>query len=397
MFNILLPYSVFFNSMVYKMVIYSLIIMINKVLVLLLVLLVAGCTSSSNSVEDVNGLVINETGSVANETNNVTNETSSNLIVDESSFSDVICSSLDDVTMQVTALSEDTVVNAKAVSVCSVNHDVMNSVNHKYYTFTLSEPASVYAMVDGFNAGAWQVGIIDNDWVDGVDGKAVVYSANLSAGTYTLYVRLTNALGSTCTGSDCCFELQEGSTCYWISGVETDKLGFRLKLSTSELMPDNSLEVIASSAPLVDSCTAFNSKTVGIVSHDSVGTAYPVSMCDSLADTFIGTQYQYYILVLSSEKNVRITLDKPEGNWQVGVDGYGWQESSSIGSESIVYTGTLPAGEHKVWVMVSNMASLSGSDWSCRQVVVDGTCYWINGLPPDGTYYLVYTITFDSQ
>ena len=365
--------------------------MIGKILMLLLVLLVAGCTSTSDSLSNetkgtslVNETVVNDTDfSIVNETGNI--------------FSDVVCDSIADAVMQVTTLSEDTVVNAKEVSVCSINHDVMNSVNHKYYTFTLSEAGSVYAMVDGINIGRWQVGIINKDWVDGVNGKSVIYTANLSAGTYTLYVRLMNALGSTCVGSDCCFEFVTDSTCYWISGEKTEELGYRLKLSTSELTPNNSLEVVASSAPVVTSCAGFNSKTVGVISHDTTDTAYTVSMCDSLSDNFIGLQYQYYTLVLSEEKQVKITLVKPEGNWQVGVNGYGWQDSLTTGSESMVYTSTLPAGEYKVWVMVSNTASLSGSDWSCRQVVTDGTCYWTSGLPPDGTYYLTYTVTFDTQ
>ena len=164
-----------------------------------------------------------------------------------------------------------------------------------------------------------------------------------------------------------------------------------------ELIINETLPLENYSAPFVSkACANLNDKTVGIeVIHNTETTPYSASLCDRILGTFVSPVYDYYSFNLPSESVVKLTLTKPEGRWTLGVGNYGWEESTTLSSESIVYEHLLPAGDYSVWVQVSNVAGLSGSDWSCRQVVENGTCYWTYGVPPEGTYYLTYLLTID--
>jgi hypothetical protein len=356
--------------------------------------------NSANAV--ITNTSSNNTAALNNSTN-LTEELEPEIIINETiAYEDTICSSLSVNELSLTTLEQDTEANAKSVSVCSVNKDVMNSVNQKYYTFTITEPTKIYLMIDGFESGAWQVGIIGKSFEQESEGQAVKYSEELPAGTYTVYARLTNALASTCTNENCCFEFAQGSTCYWIKGEPANgiiKLGFRLTVSTSELEPSNTIEQgTATMTPVSQSCLSLSAKTIDkTVLHDTIDDAYLVSMCDEVTDVFTASQYQYYSFTLTEQTNVKLTLNKPEGAWQIGITGHSWEDSTTLGQELIEYKESLPIGEYTVWVKVANTAGLSGTDWSCRQIITDGTCYWINGSPVNGTYYLNYNVTFDTE
>ncbi len=322
--------------------------------------------------------------------------------VEETVFRDVECESFTERRLETTSYIGNMEENAQEISLCSINEAVMNGVNQKFYEFTLSEPTRVYLTVDGFEAGAWQVGVYDKSWEEGEAGEPVSYSVDLEAGTHYAFVSLTNVEGSTCTGDDCCFELEDSEVCWWVSG-EPDpiaKLGFRLTLSTSPVTPsENIVEGTATMTEVSQACTSFNERELGTLDHDAEGEAVDVSLCDEVTSVFHSTaNNEYFTISLEKETPVRFVLDKPEGFWQVGVQYYGWGESESMGEESVAYEATLPAGEHLVWVTTRNVAGIGGSDWSCRQIVQDGTCWWVSGTPdPYGVNYLYYTVSFDSQ
>ena len=375
---------------------------------MMLLVAVSGCTVTV-SMDDTNqSNDSNQTGSATNLTasmpgSQVVNQSAGVVNTNnQSTHFDLPCSSTTTTDMLLTTTEQDFYANAKQIQLCSINKDVMNGVNNKYYRFTLSQPKRVYLMVDGFETGAFQVGITEKTYKNGVNGEPVIYSEDLPAGTYTAYVRVINSLGSSCVSSNCCFEITDDDYCWWIKGSPSTgiiKLGYRLTLSTSERAPSSNIEMgSAMFIPVSQSCQSFNSRTVPMgISQYSAATAFNVSLCDKVSDIFDINQYQYYSITLAEQENVKITLAKSEGNWQVGIDGYGWESSSLPGSESIVYTNTLPAGTYKVWAMVTNVAANSGSDWSCRQIVASGTCYWTGGNPPSGTTYLTYDISFDTE
>jgi hypothetical protein len=323
-----------------------------------------------------------------------------NLTEQEEIYYDAECFSLDDSYMEITTLEQDSETNAKEISLCSVNHDTMNGVNYKYYTFTLETPSRIYAMIDSFETGAWQVGIIGHGSKEGENGEPIIYTADLDAGTYIIYVMPINLLASSCTNEDCCFELNSSGICWWISGNPANgvfELSYTLTLSTSEI--EHSIEeanetIIAEN----NSCAAFSAKTVDkTIIHDTPQTAYSSALCDELTDTFTSATYQYYTITLNHETNVKLTLNKPEGFWQIGINDYSWTDSESTGEESVVYEHLLPAGTYTAWVSVSNTAGIGGEDWTCREIVEDGTCYWTSGSPINGTYYIDYEVIFDAQ
>ena len=327
-------------------------------------------------------------------------------VVEENLYEDIECSILSDAQMELTMQSDDTEDNAKEIIMCSVNKEIMNGINYKYYTFTLAQPAKVYLMVDGAETGAWQVGIIGHGFEEGANGQAAKYHAELPTGTYIIQVRLINSLGSTCSQSadeidPCYFEFSNDETKWWIQGDEagTAKLGFRLTLSTSEIQPNNTIEFgRASMVPVAASCSSFDSKTLNNnIPNDETQYAYQVELCDEVNDVFTSAAYEYYLISLNQETQVKFTLTKPEGAWQIGVSNRGWQDSAAMGEENVVYSELLPAGNHIVWVRVTNNGALSGDDWSCRQIVTDGTCYWLEGVPPSGVNYLNFKVSFDSE
>ncbi|MFA5333548.1 MAG: hypothetical protein WC376_03565 [Candidatus Nanoarchaeia archaeon] len=367
----------------------------------------AGTQTNNNSITSLVTNNSSNNATVINNSTNLTEESEPEIINETITYEDIICSSLPVNELSLTTLEQDTEANAKQVSICSINNDVMNGLNYKYYTFTLAEPAKIYLMVDGAQTGAWQLGIIDESFEDQTNGEPVKYHADLEAGTYIVYVRVTNSLGSTCTQSadetdPCYFEFSNDETKWWIQGDEagTAKLGFRLTISTSELEPSNTVEQgTATMTPATQSCLSLSAKTIDkTVLHDSAATAYQVSICDEISDTFTfaGT-YQYYSITLAEETAVKLTLAKPEGAWQIGIDGYSWEDSTSLGQESVNYSATLPAGNYKAWVRAVITGGTSGADWSCQEVIADGTCYWKTGSPVDGTHYLNYEVIFDTE
>ncbi|MDD4353506.1 MAG: hypothetical protein PHN56_03550 [Candidatus Nanoarchaeia archaeon] len=371
-----------------------------------------GNNSTSNNtvidLENENETVIDlGNNSTGNNTVIVSNDTTSNnTVIVENLYEDVECAALNDVQLNLSVNLQDSEVTAKQVSMCSVNHDIMNGINYKYYTFTLTSPAKVYLLIDGFENGAWQVGIIGQGFEDGTNGEAVKYHAELPNGTYIIQVRPINSLGSTCTQSadeiqPCYFEFSNDETKWWVQGDEagTAKLGFRLTLSTSEIQPNNTIEFgTASMVPITQVCNSFNSESLNSnIPNDETQYAYSVSLCDEVNDVYTSAAYEYYSISLSQETTVKFTLTKPEGAWQIGVNNYGWENSLTMGQEDVIYNELLPAGNHVVWVRVTNTAGLSGDDWSCRQIVTDGICYWLEGIPPTGVNYLNFKVSFDSE
>lgn len=393
---------------------------------MILLITISGCTvnidlgdtqqSGNTQTPEQNNTVIIDSAETESNNNSMTiNNTSTELeneleteieieeILNETNnYEDTICASLLTNEMTSTTLEQDTEINAKAVNVCSINKDVMNSVNQKYYTFTITEPTKIYLMIDGFETGAWQVGIIGKSFEQETNGQAVKYSEELPAGTYTIYVKLTNVLASTCTGENCCFEFINGGTCYWIKGEPAKgiiKLGFRLTISTSELQSSSNIEQGTSTMiQISQSCASLSAKTIDkTVLHDTLEDAYSVSMCDEVNDVFTASQYQYYSFTLTEQTNVKLTLNKPEGAWQIGITGHSWEDSATLGQESVNYSSTLPAGTHTTWVRAVLTGGTSGADWSCQEIVTGGTCYWKTGSPIDGTYYLNYKVTIDTE
>lgn len=313
-------------------------------------------------------------------------------------FSSTPCASLTETTLEVSSHYDDSKDNAKSIAMCSINHDVMNSVNKKFYEFTISSPTKVHLLVDGMAAGEWQVGVDDKSWGESDGEGPASYEVDLMPGTYIAWVSMSSSVSSTCTGSDCYFELQGEDTRWWIQGSETgtSKLNFRLVLSSSAVDSIGMSEVEGATGA-GGACASFSQRDLDVTDHDTEEEAIAVSLCDTVSEVFHSNTKQYFKLELSEETDVRISLSKPEGRWQVVTDGYGWGESETMGQETFSYEGTLPAGEQIISVNVFNTAGIGGSDWTCREIVQDGTCWWSSGNPPEpyGKHLLEYTITFD--